>query len=117
MDIASTPEADTATAAPKAPPVIRREDYRPPAWLVPEIALDFALDLDQTRVVATLQVRRNPAGDGGATLRLNGDGIAARAVAVDGRAINDWRMDGDDLLIDLPGDAHAITVETLVNPA
>jgi aminopeptidase N len=26
-------------------------------------------------------------------------------VKVDGAAINDWRMDGPDLLIDLPGDA------------
>ena len=38
---------------------MRREDYRPPAWLVPEIALDVALDPAATRVRATLQVRRN----------------------------------------------------------
>src|SRR6218665_3687781 len=116
MDIASTPEADTASAAPKAPPVILRADYRPPEWLVPEIALDFALDLDATRIVATLQVRRNPSGGGGDGIRLKGDGIAARSVRVDGEATNAWRLDGPDLLIDLPGDAHEIVVETLVNP-
>ncbi|MFA7603233.1 MAG: aminopeptidase N [Novosphingobium sp.] len=124
MDIASrpstpieNPETADAAPAPPAPKVIRREDYRPPDWLVPEIALDFALDLDDTRVVATLAVTRNPAGSGAGTLRLNGDGIAARAVRVDGQTVNDWRMDGQDLLIDLTGDAHTVEIETLVHPA
>src|SRR6218665_2488907 len=74
MDIASTPEADIASAAPKAPPVIRRADYRPPAWLVPEIALDFRLALDAPRVTAPFRVQRNPVGDGDDVIRLKGDG-------------------------------------------
>ena len=108
---------DTAKpAAPAVPPVIRREDYRAPGWLVPEVALDFALDLDSTAVRTELAVRRNPHGPVG-PLRLAGDGLAARSVAVDGLPSNAWRMDGSDLVIDLPGDAHAITVETVVNPS
>ena len=111
MDIASTTEA-------AAPPVtIRREDYRPPDWLVPEVALDFALGIDETRVTATLKVSRNPAGSGAQTIRLNGDGLAALSVRVDGQAANDWRMEGSDLLIELAGEAHNIAVETLVHPA
>ena len=43
------------------PPVIRREDYRPPDWLVPDIALDFALDPALTTVRARLSVVRNGA--------------------------------------------------------
>ncbi len=124
MDIASrpstpieNPETADAAAPPKAPAVIRREDYRAPDWFVPEIALDFALDLDSTRVRATLEVRRNAEGSGDNTLRLNGDGIAARSVLVDGQAANDWRMDGQDLLIELSGDAHTVEIETLINPA
>jgi aminopeptidase N len=100
----------------EAPAVIQRLDYTPPEWLVPQIALDFALSLDSTRVLSTLTVQKNPGGAGGNTLRLNGDGIAARAVDVDGQPHNDWRMDGADLLIDLPGDHHTVTVETVVNP-
>ncbi|GGY91283.1 aminopeptidase N [Novosphingobium colocasiae] len=124
MDIASRPSepvADTQLAdappPPAAPQVIRREDYQAPAWLVPEIALDFRLGLSATHVIARLSVTRNPAGNGTPTLRLNGDQIAALAVRVDGEAVNDWRMDGPDLLIDLTGDAHAIEVETALNPA
>ena len=36
---------------------------------------------------------------------------------VDGAAVNDWRLDGADLVLDLPGDAHEVEIETLVNPA
>ena len=120
MDIARDPTVpadnlQTADAAPmpRHPPEIRRKDYHPPAWLVDEVALDFALDPDATQVASRLRVRRNPAGDGANEIRLNGDGIAALAVTVDGQPTNDWRMDGPDLIVALPGDAHEIGVETL----
>jgi len=124
MDIASRPSdpidnPETADAAhpPEHPPVIRREDYRPPDWLVPDVSLDFALGLDETKVTARLSVRRNEEGSGNRTIRLNGDGIAALSVQVDGKQVNDWRMDGPDLLIDLPGESHELEIETLVHPA
>ena len=109
MDISVSP------AAP--PPIIRREDYRPPEWLVPEVALAFELGLESTQVTAMLDVRRNPAGSGSATLRLHGDGLAAQAVLVDGQPAGGWRMDGADLLLDLPGTAHRVTITTTINPA
>ena len=102
----ATPEA--------APPVIRREAYQPPEWLVPEVALSFNLGLEQTKVVATLKVRRNGQSQ---TLRLRGDGLSAEAVLVDDKPSNAWRMDGDDLLIDLPGEAHDVAIATAINPA
>ncbi len=117
MDIASTPEADASAAAPKAPPVIRRKDYRPPEWLVPEVELDFALGLEQTEVKALLSVKKTPAGDAAADIRLRGDGIEPVAVSVDGEAVNDWRMDGPDLLIPLAGQEHAIGITTRIDPA
>ena len=124
MDIASRPSQsadnpETADAAvpPHSPPVIRREDYQPPEWLVPEIALDFALGAEETRVLAKFSVRKNPDGSGSGTIRLDGDGLAAQAVRVDGAAVNDWRMDGPDLLVDLPGGSHELEIETLLQPA
>ena len=128
MDIASRPSVipenpQTADAAPPphapqhAPAVIRREDYQAPLWLVPEIALDFALSLDATRVTSRLSVRRNPDGHSNGTLRLNGDQITPLTVRVDGQQVNDWRLDGSDLLLTLSGDSHHIEIETLLNPA
>ncbi|MEI6640539.1 MAG: aminopeptidase N [Novosphingobium sp.] len=111
-DLSSTP-AVPATA-PVIPQVIRRADYRPPAWLVPEITLDFALSLTATRVRSTMVVTRQ--GDMDAPLRLDGDGLAAALVEVDGAAHNAWAMDGDALVIDLPGDQHTVTIETVIDP-
>nr|MBP6555423.1 aminopeptidase N [Novosphingobium sp.] len=105
MDIQATPEV--------APPVIRREAYRPPEWLVPEITLNFALGIEETRISSTIKVKRNGQSQ---TLRLKGDGIAAEAVLVDGQPNNAWRMEGADLLVDLPGESHEVTITTQINP-
>jgi aminopeptidase N len=110
MDIASTPEA----AAPAI--TIRREDYRPPEWLVPQVRLDFALGLEKTRVQARLDVARNAAADAGQTLRLNGDGLTPLSVQIDGEVSTGWSMEGDDLLIPLTGEKHQIVIETEINP-
>ncbi|MCC6927056.1 aminopeptidase N [Novosphingobium sp.] len=104
---------DASAQTPPAPQVIRREDYRPPEWLVPEVRLDFALGFDATVVKATLKVHRNGTSQ---TLRLNGDGLAAQRVTVDGQPSNSWRMDGDDLLVELAGEAHEVAIETRINP-
>jgi aminopeptidase N len=108
---------DSTLSLAAAPPIIRREDYRPPDWLVPQVKLAFNLGTDATRVIATLTVRCNPAGNGSQTLRLNGDGLTAQMVLVDDQPTNAWRMDGPDLLIDLPGTAHEVSIANEVNPA
>jgi aminopeptidase N len=99
-----------------APAVIRREDYQPPVWLVPEVGLHFHLGLEQTRVRSSLKVRRNPQGAGDGVIRLKGDGLTPVLVEVDEVVRNDWRMDGDDLLIELADDVHLIEIETIINP-
>jgi len=104
-------DARIAAAAPQA---IRREDYRQPDWLVPEIALDFDLDPAATRVRAALHVTRNGAHD--RALVLNGDGLEAVSVKVDGAEAQGWRMDGQDLVIPLGGDAHTIETEVVIAP-
>ncbi|WP_420142082.1 aminopeptidase N [Sphingomonas sp.] len=106
---------DAIAAALTPPPPIRREDYRPPDWLVPEVALDFALDPAETIVTSRLTVRRN--GAHAHPLRLNGDGLRANRVLIDGEELHDaWRMDGPDLLIDLPGDDHLVETEVTIAP-
>ena len=107
-------DAQLATEAPAtAPGVTRREDYRAPEWHVPEIALDFELDPAATRVRASLWVERNGTHD--APLRLNGDGLTALVVRVDGSEAA-WEMDGPDLIVPLTGSAHRIETEILIAP-
>src|SRR3982751_833319 len=98
-------DAQNAVAA--APAAIRREDYQPPEWLVPEISLDFDLQSEKTVVRATLQVERTETAQGG-TLRLNGDGLTPVHVREADADEADWRMDGDDLLIELGADSTTI---------
>ena len=103
-----------AMNAPLVPAAVRREEYRPPAWLVPEVALDFALAAATTRVRARLSVTRNGAHD--APLRLDGDGLTPLSVTVDGVAVNDWRLEEGALVLALPGDAHVIETEVELAP-
>jgi aminopeptidase N len=121
MDIATDPVSspDTADAAPNPhePLVIRREDYRPFGWLVPEIALDFNLGLEKTTARAALTVQRNARADREEMIRLNGDGITPLEVKVDGEAINSWSMDGEDLMVPLVGDSHLVEVTTAIDPS
>ena len=119
MDATLSPPADAPPAAPHhhGPKVIRREDYTAPEWLVPETALRFELGLTRTRVQTRLKVQRNPAASSHPKLRLNGDGLKPVGVWVDGVLVNDWEMDGFDLLVPLPGDAHEVGIETGIDPA
>ncbi|WP_062765573.1 aminopeptidase N [Sphingopyxis terrae] len=104
-----------ASSSPVPPVTIHRSDYRPPEWQVPDIALDFALGLDTTRVGAALSVVRHA--DAPAPLTLRGDGLTPLAVRVDGESWNDWHMEGPDLIVDLGDRARAIVeVDTAIDP-
>ena len=96
-------------------PVVRREDYRPPDWLVPTVSLGVDLAAEATRVRATLSVTRN--GDHTAPLVLDGDGLTPLSVTVDGQAIDDWRLEQGKLVIDVSGDTATIATEVEIAPA
>jgi len=124
MDIARTPATpdgnpQMADAAPEptVTPVIRREDYRPSPWLVPEVSLEFDLDLRRTVVRSRLTVQRNAKADRSPTIRLNGDRLTPLLVKVDGEVVNSWSLDGGDLIVSLAGDSHLIEVETEIDPS
>ena len=117
LDVRTLP--DHQTTPPEAPPspthvAIRREDYRPPDWLVPEISLDFHLDPERTCVRAALQVQRNGAHD--RPLRLDGDDLKLVSVKVDGQDAG-WKMDGPVLVIDITGEQATIETEVEIGPA
>ena len=123
MDIARTPttpdgnpEMADAAVQPKAPPEFKRKDYKPFAWTVPGIHLEFALGLEETLVTATLEVARNPDAEHSHTLRLNGDGLELVELRCDDGPCESHTRDGEDLLVTLPGDSHRLTIVTRVKP-
>ena len=109
------PDAQTAPEAPPSPThvTIRREDYRPPDWLVPEIRLEFALDPARTVVRAVLNVERN--GDHDRPLRLDGDELKLLSAKVDGAAAS-YRVDGEQLVIEVTGDRATVETEVEISP-
>ena len=97
------------------PAVIRREDYRKPDWLMPEVELTFMLDPAKTRVRGRLHVTRNGAHN--RPLHLDGDGLTPLSVLIDGEPQADaWRMDGRNLHVDLPGGDHIVETEVEICP-
>ena len=109
-----------ASRAP-VPGAIRRQDYRPPAFLVDAIDLVFELDPERTRVTASFAFRRNPApgADRGAALVLDGEQQRGLAVALDGAELGTDRYTCSNRALTLPGapDAGCLTVRTTINPA
>jgi aminopeptidase N len=106
-----------------APPTLRRRaDYRPPAFLVDDIALTFDLDPDATEVTATYAFRRNPAAaesDRHEPLTLDGEQQERLHVALDARALPRERLlvDAASLTIaDVP-DAGTLTIRTRIAPS
>ena len=92
---------------------IRREDYRPPDWLVPEVELSFDLGIETTRVRAKLKVERNGAHE--RPLRLEGDEIEPLGVAVNGIPV-EWSMDGPTLIIPIADNRAEIETEVAIHP-
>jgi aminopeptidase N len=101
-----------AQNAPAAPAPVRREDYRPPDWLVPKIELEFDLGAEKTRVRSRLTVERN--GAHGRPLVLDAQGLVLAGLIVDGEPM-DLRIEGDRLAVPLEGESA--TIETLVELA
>jgi len=102
-----------ALNSPSAPNVTRREDYRPPDWLVPEIKLDFDLGPERTIARATLHVVRN--GEHRAPLRLNASGLDIVRVSVDGAPVNYW-YEKDVLRLPIEGDKAIVETEVAIAP-
>jgi aminopeptidase N len=125
MDLARTPStADgnpqmaDAPPTPREPALIRREDYKPFPWLVPEVTLRFDLGLQRTRVEAALTLCRNARSSSTDRLiRLNGDGITPVEVRLDGQVVTSWSMVDSDLVVDLPGDSHLLEIVTDIDPS
>ncbi len=93
----------------EAPQPVRLAEYRPPAYLIDEVFLDFSLEPSATRVKARLTVRRN--GDHADPLVLDGEGLKTISVAVDGVA---HRYEATAEALTLLGLPAAFTVETEV---
>ena len=73
-------------------PVVKREDYAAPAFLVDSVDLCFDLDPAKTRVLNKMWLRRNPA-VAAQPLRLDGEELNLARVLVNGEG-SSFKLDG-----------------------
>jgi aminopeptidase N len=92
--------------------VVRLVDYKPPAWLVPQVELEFDLDIEATEVTARLHLRCDRQQQ--QPLHLDGEGLELLSVRLDGRelASSAYTLDGRGLSI--PGAVGGSVLETHV---
>jgi aminopeptidase N len=98
------------------PQPIRLADYRPPAYLIDEVQLDFALEPNATRVKAKLAIRRN--GEHAEPLVLDGVRLKPIAFAIDGQPLADgaYAVDDEHLTIAKVPAAFSLETEVEIDP-
>ena len=79
------------------------KDYTPPPYLIDTVELHFDLDPVATRVRSRMQLRKNPAGAGGA-LVLDGEELKLISVVVDGKPVLETRSGVKESLSSTVGD-------------
>ncbi len=99
------------------PQPIHLSDYRPPAFLVDAVDLDFALDPAATRVKARLEVRRN--GDHDGPLVLDGVRLKLLSLGIDGQPLDQaaWQVSDEHLTIARVPDAFTLETEVEIDPS
>ncbi len=110
------PDASRDLAPPQP---VRLDDYRPPDFLIDTVALAFELGEESTIVKARLEMRRNPAApDQKAPLRLDGEELELRALALDGESLgpNRYRVEPGALVLPDVPQKFALDIETRIRP-
>jgi aminopeptidase N len=98
------------------PQPVRLSEYKPPAFLIDEVHLDFMLEPATTRVKARLAIRRN--GEHAEPLVLDGVRLKAVSVAIDGQALeaSAYEIDDEHLSIAATPDAFSLETEVEIDP-
>ncbi|MGD9979842.1 MAG: aminopeptidase N [Hyphomonadaceae bacterium] len=96
---------------------VRLSDYRPPDYLIDEIALVFSLEPEATLVAARSHVRRT--GADAAPLVLNGERLELQSIAIDGEALaaDQYRIEPGLLIIEKPPGSFRLDIVTRLSPA
>jgi len=99
------------------PRAVRLKDYKPFDYRIREIALDFALDPEATRVVARMQVER--ATPEPAPLILNGEHLKLLSLKLDGRALgaDEFALGPETLTIHAAPARFGLEIATEIAPA
>ena len=110
---------DPQNSSQDMPKATYRRDYRPPAFLISEVSLDFDLGDERTLVAASLTCVRNPeAGGNEADLVLNGEDLETLEVALDGRVLDagEYSIEPESLTIRGVPDTFVLSTKVRIHP-
>ena len=103
-----------------APPTIYLKDYKPAAFLIETLYLDFLLEPRATRIKSRIAFKPNPASDDKKpALALSGENITLLGVKLDGKALAaaQYSVDAHNLTIaNPPAASFTIEIETECDP-
>src|ERR1700704_2986543 len=91
------------------PRAIHLKDYRPPPYRIPELALDFNLDPEATRVTATMKVER--VAERAEPLQLDGHRLKLISVKVNGATLDKSAYVEDPTSLTLSAPPASFTLE------
>ncbi|WP_315710456.1 aminopeptidase N [Brenneria uluponensis] len=97
------------------PQVKHRHDYRAPDYTITDIALDFDLHPEKTRVIAVSQVVLQ--GKKGVPLTLDGEGLQLISVHVNDQPWSDYRLLDNGLELSQLPESFTLRIETEIAPA
>src|SRR5580698_9570791 len=94
------------------PQPVRLSEYKPPAFLIDEVLLEFQLEPAATRVKARLAIRRN--GEHTEPLVLDGVRLKPISVAIDGRVLEAGAYEVGEEHLTVPSTPDVFSLETEV---
>jgi len=99
------------------PATIYLKDYRPPAYWIETVDLQFELGEQQTRVYSQLQLHRNTLADS-TGLMLNGENLVLGEVKLNGRLLSDtdYQLDDKSLTLQNLPEHVELEIETFIKP-
>jgi aminopeptidase N len=96
---------------PMSKPAISLVDYRPPAWRMDAVDIEFDLDPEATIVTARLQVSQDST-QSDVELRLDGQDVELLEILVDGRSLSATEFSIEDQALRVPGLREKAVIET-----
>ncbi|HEX5057093.1 MAG TPA: aminopeptidase N [Gammaproteobacteria bacterium] len=101
------------------PKAVFLKDYKPPAFWVETVDLEFDLEPERTRVRSVMKIRRGPDTPPATALELDGAELELLSVMLDGRKLSpqDYSLSETGLTIAKPPAAFTLEIETRINPA
>ena len=90
------------------------KDYQQPTFAVNHVLLCFELEPERTQVTATVEYKRNHAGD----LLLNGEHLSLESIKMDGKTLDasQYEVSNKSLTIKNTPDAFTLEIKTIINP-